>query len=291
MKKILILGGSGMLGHEFWLEMRAKHETWVTVRRPIDAFLADNGISKSKVIEGLDISNCEQLEQVVNDIRPEVVLNCIGIIKQIGAAKDPIQSISVNALLPHRLARICEKLNSKLILFSTDCVFSGKRGMYSENDIPDANDLYGRSKLLGEISDKKHVITLRSSIIGRELGTSHSLVEWFINHKGSKVEGYRRAIYSGFTTIEMARIVERFLMPNREFSGLWHVASDPISKFQLLLLLKERFKLAIEVEPNDVFCCDRSLSGMRFNQATGYQPPDWATMIDELAKSSERSSG
>ena len=163
-------------------------------------------------------------------------------------------------------------------------MFSGKRGGYTEADISDAEDLYGRTKYLGEVSAVPNALTIRTSIIGRELGTTYSLIDWFLAQKGGSIRGYRRAIYTGFTTLEMARIVERILTQHRELSGLWQVASAPINKYELLLLVRDKFGLAVHIEPDDNFVCDRSLLATRFNAATSYSPPDWSAMIGEMAR-------
>jgi len=180
-------------------------------------------------------------------------------------------------------------VNARLILFSTDCVFSGKKGGYTESDTADAEDLYGRTKLLGEIGDQSHVVTIRSSIVGRELGTSHSLMDWFLSQSGRQIRGYTNALYSGLTTVEMARVVELVLIKQHEFAGLWHVASEPISKCELLMLAKEEFGLNVEIAPFSEFHCDRSLRGERFARETGYKAPDWCTMLRELAEVSKES--
>lgn len=281
--KILILGGSGMLGHELWRHFRAGHETWVTLRRPGAEFARFGLFGDGRVFTGVDAMDFPTVAKVIREFRPDAVLNCVGIIKQLKEATSPIPSLTINALLPHRLAEVCGETGARLVLFSTDCVFSGRRGQYGEADVSDAEDLYGRTKYLGEIGSLPHVFTLRSSIIGRELGTAHSLVDWFLAQRGPRVRGYRRAIYTGFTTLEMARIVERILTAHRDLSGLWQVASAPINKYDLLGLLRESFQHPVEIEPYDEFVCDRSLSGARFAAATGYRAPDWAAMITELA--------
>jgi dTDP-4-dehydrorhamnose reductase len=281
--KILILGGAGMLGHELWRHFRAQHETWVTLRRPAAEYFRHGLFGDGRVFEGVDMADFVEVARVIGEFRPDAVINCVGIIKQLKEAQSPIPSLTINSLLPHRLAEVCGGAGARLVHFSSDCVFSGKRGGYTETDVSDAEDLYGRTKFLGEVTDAPHVITLRSSIIGRELGTAHSLVGWFLAQAGGRVRGFRRAIYSGFTTMEMARIVARVLMRHRELSGLWQVASAPINKFELLQLVREKFRLNIEIEPYDDFVCDRSLNGERFNAATGYRPPAWSSMIEELA--------
>ena len=285
--RILIIGGSGMLGHQLWRHFHKAHETWVTLRKPAASFRPWNLFDPAFTQVGVEAADFAQLDAVLQLVRPDVVLNSVGIIKQLKEAKSPIPSITINSLLPHRLAEICGQVNARLILFSTDCVFSGKKGGYTESDTADAEDLYGRTKLLGEIGDQSHVVTIRSSIVGRELGSAHSLIDWFLTQGGKRIKGYSHAIYSGLTTVEMARVVELVLTRRPDLTGLWHVASEPISKHELLLLAKEEFGLNVEIEPFSELHCDRSLRGEQFAQKTGYKAPDWRTMLRELAEVSK----
>lgn len=281
--KILIVGGSGMLGHQLWRHFRPNHETWVTLRRPAPEFAARGLFNDQRVFPGLDVMDFESVARAIRELRPDAVLNCVGIIKQLKEAKNAIQSLTINSLLPHRLAEVCGETGAKLVLFSTDCVFSGRRGSYQENDFADAEDLYGRTKFLGEVADAPHVITLRSSIIGREIGSTHSLVDWFLSQKAPRVNGFRGAIYTGFSTLEMARIVERVIDKQKHLHGLWQVASRPITKYDLLLLLRDNYGLSVQIDPVDEPACDRSLVGTRFNEATGYRAPSWPAMVAEMA--------
>lgn len=281
--KILIVGGSGMLGHQLWRHFSVRHETWVTLRRPAPEFERLGLFSDKRVFTGVDVADFESLARVIRELKPDAVLNCVGIIKQLKEAKNAIQSLTINSLLPHRLAEMCGETGARLVLFSTDCVFSGKRGRYQENDSADAEDLYGRTKFLGEVTDAPHAITLRSSIIGREIGSTYSLVDWFLSQKAPRVKGYRGAIYSGFTTLEMARIVERVLGEQKQLHGLWQVASEAITKYDLLRLLRDSYGLSVEIDPVDEPACDRSLVGTRFSETTGYRPPSWPAMVAEMA--------
>jgi len=282
MSRLLILGGDGMLGHQLLKSLRPRHETRVTLRGALESY-ADCGLfDAGNAFDRLPSDDLERLGELLARFRPDVIVNAIGVVKQREAAHDPIESLEVNSLFPHRLARLARRAGARLIHFSTDCVFSGRRGLYAESDPPDAEDLYGRSKLLGELSGAG-CLTLRTSIIGRELRRRLSLVEWFLAQRGT-VHGYRRAIYSGFTTLEMARILERIISGDPAASGLWHVASEPISKYALLLLLKRYYRLDTEVQPDETFVCDRSLDSRRFRAEFRYTPPGWEQMIAELAE-------
>ncbi len=219
---------------------------------------------RDRIITGCDATDFDSLLAVLARVRPQVVLNCIGVVKQRVASNDPLVSIPVNAVLPHRLARCCALLGARLVHISTDCVFSGRAGHYAETAVPDAEDLYGRSKLLGEV-DGVNAITLRTSIIGRELGSRNGLLEWFLSQQGS-VRGFTRAIFSGLTTDELTRVIARYVLPRPDLTGVWHVGAAPISKHDLLGILRDVYDRRIAIEPDDTVAIDRSLE---FDQVPG----------------------
>ena len=283
--RLLILGGSGMLGHQLWRVLHEQHETWVTLRRPVADFAKHNLFDEARSIQVDDITDDETLGRVLGQAKPEAFINCVGLIKQRDEASDEALTLRVNAEFPHLLAKRCGEAGARLIHFSTDCIFAGTKGNYTESDPSDAADLYGQSKHQGEVADA-HSVTLRTSVIGHELGTNLALLDWFLSQRGQAISGFTKAIYSGFTTLEMARIVDRILTQHPALSGVWHVASEPISKFALLQLCREKLGWEGVIEPNDEFVCDRSLNADRFNQATGYTPPSWEAMISELAQQS-----
>jgi len=287
--KILILGGSGMLGHKLWINLRQEHEVWVTVRQTYSPFPERPEFPVNYVRTDVDASNFDQVTRALASIQPDLVINCIGLIKQMGhLARDPVISISLNALLPHRISLICRAAKIRMIHISTDCVFSGKKGNYLESDQSDAEDLYGRSKFLGEVAYPPHSITLRTSIIGRELKTHLGLIEWFLSQKdGDTIHGYKRATFSGFTTHELSRVIMNEVIPHPELTGLYHVSSDPINKYDLLQMTNQAFGKKINILPDENFFMDRSLDSTRFRQATGYQPPSWAEMIQEMTQDSQ----
>ena len=279
--KVLILGGSGMLGHKLWQVFSSRFETYVTLHRDFKAYERYKLFDSARSVEHVSAEKFESIVRAIDAVRPEVMINCIGIVKQAEAAKNPVTSIEINALFPHRLARLCQVRGMRLIHISTDCVFSGRKGNYSENDLSDAEDLYGRTKFLGEVS-YEDCLTLRTSMIGRELETSHGLIEWFLSQEGKTVGGYTRAIFSGFTTNALAEIIARIVVEQPEMHGVWHVASDPVSKFDLLSLVKQVYRLNIKIEPDEAVVCDRSLNADRFRQATGFVPPTWYDMIEQM---------
>lgn len=278
--RILIIGGDGMLGHQLLKFLHPRHEVKVTLRQDFSAYAAFGLFIRENTYDAADIRSLERLVEVLADFRPEAVINAVGIVKQRPDAKESIPSLEINALLPHRLALLCKGIGARLIHLSTDCVFSGKRGNYLESDPSDAEDLYGRTKYLGEVHETNS-LTLRTSIIGRELSRHTSLLDWFLARTGT-VKGFTNAIFTGFTTLEMSRIIEKMLLEYPDASGVYQVSSDPISKYELLLLIREKLGHEIEIIPDDVFCCDRSLDSTRFRNEFNYTPPSWAAMIEEL---------
>jgi len=281
--RVLILGGNGMLGHQLWRRFASRHETRVTLRMDIEAYSGLGEFDADHVFAGIDVRRECDLRGVFVEFRPEAVINAIGVVKQRDEAKAVLPSLELNAVFPHRLANICGDAGARLIHVSTDCVFSGDRGRYTEDDPSDARDLYGRTKYLGEVT-ADHCVTLRTSIVGLELSRKGSLIEWFLLQRGT-ISGYRKAIYTGFTTMEMAQIIERILTRHPDLAGVWHVASEPIDKYNLLSGLSARLgRDDIDIRPDDSFVCDRSLVADRFNAATGYHAPGWDEMLDELAE-------
>jgi dTDP-4-dehydrorhamnose reductase len=284
--RILILGGDGMLGHELLGHFAPRHETRVTLRQPVSAYASFGLFTPANSFGGIELASGDSLGPVFADFRPEAVINAAGIVKQRPTAEEAIPSIEVNALLPHRLALLCAKKGARLVHMSTDCVFSGRKGGYAETDPSDAEDLYGRTKFLGEVH-APNTVTLRTSIIGPELSRKTGLLEWFLAQRGT-IRGFRKAIFSGFTTVEMARIIERLLTRSPAPSGLYHVSSEPISKYDLLGLVKAALGLDMEIVPYDDFQCDRSLNSTRFRGEFGYRPPAWQAMVEELARQLRR---
>lgn len=280
--RILILGGDGMLGHRLLRDYSARHDVRATLRRGPEAYAELPLFRPDNCFFGIDARQAEPLLGVAAKFRPQAIVNCIGIVKQRDEAKAALPSIEINALLPHRLALLARAVGARLVHLSTDCVFSGKRGNYSEADVSDAEDLYGRSKYLGEVGGEG-CVTLRTSIIGLELSRKAGLVEWFLAQRGKTISGYRRAVYTGFTTAEMARIIERLLVERPQASGVYQVSSAPISKYHLLCRLNEACALGIGIDPDDAFFCDRSLDSSRFRAEFDYFPPGWEPMLAELA--------
>lgn len=281
--RVLVLGGYGMLGHKVYQVFRDHFDVYATVRRASGSHAPSAFFDVDRLIEGVDVLDVHAIEEVIKRLRPDVVVNCVGIIKQLREAQDPVASIATNSLLPHQLSALCRDAGCRLIHISTDCVFSGNRGAYTELDNPDPTDLYGRTKWLGELSDDSHALTVRTSIIGRELSGAHALVEWFLSQTGPTVPGFTNAIFSGLPTISLARLLVRVLQDHPDLHGLYHVSAAPISKCHLLELIREAYGLPLEVVPSPDLHIDRSLNSERFKAATGYAQPPWAELVHEMA--------
>ena len=276
--RVLVLGASGMLGNAVF-RLFAQSPSFLTMgslrSTNLLRYLAKD--LHNRIVCGVDVENLDSLTGLFKKSRPDVVINCIGMVKQLAAAVDPLVVLPVNALLPHRLARLCEVAGARLVHISTDCVFSGVKGMYTEADVPDVTDLYGLSKYIGEV-DYPHAITLRTSIIGHELSGSQSLVGWFLSQREG-VRGFRRAIFSGLPTVELALVIRDYVIPRPELHGLYHVSAKAINKYELLRLVANVYGKSVEIHPDDQFVIDRSLDSTLFCQATGYHPKEWSELI------------
>jgi dTDP-4-dehydrorhamnose reductase len=271
-----------MLGHRLWRELDRHVDAFATVRSSADDYASLDWFDPRRIIGAVDVLSDADLDRAMSAARPDVVINAVGIVKQRRDAESATTTIAVNALLPHRLADQCAAAGARLIHISTDCVFAGTKGAYTEADVPDAHDLYGRSKLLGEV-DRAGCLTVRTSMVGREIRTSRGLFEWFFSHRGEIVPGFTRARFSGLTTAELSRVIADIVQRQPELRGVWHVAGDPINKFDLLTIVNDAFRLGSTLRADESFVCDRTLDASRFMNATGYRPPSWAAMVAELA--------
>lgn len=280
--RILVLGASGMLGNAM-LRVLSERVDWTvygTVRTECPPLLAL--VKGGRLVTGIHVDKYDSLLAAFAQTNPDVVINCVGLVKQLANAENPLEAVPINTLLPHRLARICQLIGARLVHISTDCVFSGKKGNYSESDLEDAQDVYGRSKLLGEVI-YPHVVTLRTSIIGHELRGGHGLIDWFLSQQES-VKGYTDAIFSGLPTCELARVVRDFVIPNTKLHGVYHVAADSISKYDLLHLVNSVYHKGLHIEPDSSFHINRSLNASRFKEATGYVAPGWQELITKMCE-------
>ena len=280
---VLVLGASGMLGNAVLrsLGVDPRYAVFGTVRNKANRDRLPISL-RPRVRIGIDVEDFDALTRLFADVRPDAVINCIGVVKQVENSDDPLTVLPINAVLPHRLAGLSALARARFVHISTDCVFDGRDGNYNEGDRPNAEDLYGRSKLLGEV-DAAHAVTLRTSIIGHELGTSHGLVEWFLAQQ-NPVKGYRRAVFSGIPTVELARIIKDVVLPRPSLRGLYHVSADPISKHDLLGLVAEEYGKQTEIVADDAIRIDRSLDSSRFRAETGYEPPAWVDLVRSMRR-------
>lgn len=279
--KILIVGATGMLGYSLFSNLfdHEDYEVFGTVRNISGKESFFNNYLNN-LIFNVDINDFNSLEQAITVTKPDTVINCIGLIKQHNSSKQHINAIEVNSLLPHKLAQLCDKISAKLIHFSTDCVFNGKVGFYKENDLPDAIDLYGKSKNLGEVNYGPH-LTLRTSIIGHELGTSVSLIDWFLS-QSKQVNGFSKAIFSGLPTCYIAKLLADLIIPNKELSGLFHLSVEPIDKYSLLELVAKIYKKNIVINKSEDLVIDRSLDSSPLREKINYKIPKWHELIEYM---------
>lgn len=289
--RVLILGVTGMLGNAVYktLIKNDSFEVWGTLRQ---SNMLNYFPRTDRLLPGVDVLKTDELLSVFEQVRPHVVINCVGLIKQLSQAKDPLVVLPINALFPHQLAKICSLSNSRLIHISTDCVFSGKlaQGSYIETDPSDAEDLYGKSKFMGEVIHSSHAVTIRTSIIGHELNTNYALLDWFLSQRGS-IKGYINAIFSGLPTIELVKVIRDYIIPNKHLCGLYHVSAQAISKYQLLKLIADIYEKEITIEPESTVLINRALKSTRFEKETGYISPDWPTLIQKMHQERVASQG
>lgn len=279
--KLLVLGGGGMLGHKLCQVAAGRMEVHATFRgEPSPVVLAHFPALRQR--HPVRAESFQTVEHALDRVCPDAVVNCIGIVKQLDAGKDPVVCLTVNALFPHLLGRACRERGIRMITISTDCVFSGRTGNYSETNLTDAEDLYGRTKALGEVI-APNCLTLRTSIIGRELSGAHGLVEWFLAQAGRPIRGFTKAWFSGLTTLELSHVIVRALDDWPELDGLYQVAAAPISKHDLLSLIKDVCHVDVRIDPDESLICDRSLNGSKFREATGYEAPSWVEMVQEMS--------
>lgn len=279
--KIMVIGATGMLGNAMIRVLSEKTDWQVfgTARSESAKRFFTSGIA-ARLIFGVDVEQQDSLIKAFSQIRPDVVINCVGLVKQLVEADDPLLAIPINALLPHRLARLCDLAGARLVHMSTDCVFTGEKGNYRESDPSDADDLYGKTKLLGEVV-YPHTVTLRTSIIGHELQSAHGLVGWFLSQQ-ERCNGFTRAIFSGLPTVVLAQVIRDVVIQHPNLSGVYHIAAQPISKYDLLKSIASVYRKSIEIIPDDRLVIDRSLNADLFRAATGYVAPEWTALIKTM---------
>lgn len=285
--KVLIFGGNGMLGHKLVQAWQNKFDVYTTIRKSFAELKYLQIFERNKTFDNVEVENFASIEKIIDEVQPNVIVNAIGIIKQLPTSKNIVKTLEVNSIFPHKLAEICQAKNIRFITISTDCVFNGNKGNYTEEDISNAEDVYGKSKNLGEVIGE-NCLTIRTSIIGREIGTSHSLVDWFLSNDGKTVKGFTKAIYSGFPTIVLADILANLIENYPNLSGLYQISSNPIDKFSLLQIIREAYNANILIEKDTNFEIDRSLNCDKFKNATNFSPKSWEEMIRLMAEDSQK---
>ena len=275
-----------MLGHKLVQILNREFDIYTTLRGKFSNYEKFGIFKRDKTFENVSAGDLEKVEQVITNVKPDVIINAIGIIKQLPDSKNTIEVLRINSIFPHQLAELAGESGARLINISTDCVFDGKKGLYTETDIPNAADLYGKSKNLGEVTGE-NCLTIRTSIIGRELETKHSLIEWFLQNEDEKIEGFLNAVFSGFPTIVMAEIIADIIKNHEDLGGLYHVSSEPINKFDLLNLVKDAYQIEKKIEPFRDFKIDRSLDSTKFRTETNFKPQSWKEMIQMMRKDSD----
>lgn len=275
---ILILGANGLVGNEIfrYLSFNSEWNIFGAVRS--DSYISlypDH--SKKNILIFSDFLNDDSLSDFLKLSNPDIVINAVGVTKHRPDSENILKMVPINALFPHRLDYICKSLSIRLIHIGTDCVFSGDKGNYLESDLSDARDLYGKSKALGDLYNPGPV-TLRTSFIGHEMNSKLGLVEWFLSQKGV-CKGYSKAIFSGFPASYFALILQKYIIPNKNIRGLFHIASEPITKFDLLNIIANVYKIDIKIEKDDLLTINRSLNADLFNKLTGFVPPKWPELI------------
>jgi len=281
--RIVVLGASGMLGSTaFNVFNDYGYEVYGTVRsRAASERLR---AKRTSIIEGVTAENMESINEVFARVKPDVAINCMGIVKQDSNAQSIERVLPVNSIFPHRLASACKFGGIRMIHISTDCVFSGQRGNYSEEDIKDACDLYGISKGLGEVDDASGpALTLRTSVVGHELNSSRSLIDWFLaNQKSSEVQGYENVFYNGLSTVEVCKVVRMLAEKSEWRSGLLNLSGERISKGSLLRIVNEVYESGIQIQSVAEPVLNRTLDSSKFRELYGYSPPSWHEQIAEL---------
>jgi dTDP-4-dehydrorhamnose reductase len=284
---VLIIGVTGMLGHKLYQVLRPDFDVTGTIRGKFEDISRFDIFQRSEIVAGVDVMNVSSVELAISNARPDAVVNCAGVVKSLVPSSGMVAVVQLNSLFPHQLYQLCRARNIRLVQVSTDCVFSGTKGMYKEDDTSDAEDIYGKTKFIGEVNEP-NALTIRTSMIGRELSSANGLVEWFLSNEGRTVQGYTNAIFSGFPTLHLSRIIADIIKNQKPRDGLYNVSSEPIDKYRLLTLIKKAMGLNITIEKYPGYRIDRSLDSTKFREETGFVPLSWETMVDEFVQDAKR---
>tara|TARA_Y100000766_G_scaffold110909_1_gene94924 strand:+ start:130 stop:1002 length:873 start_codon:yes stop_codon:yes gene_type:complete len=281
--KIIILGCTGLLGNTITKNFLQNYDYEIyPIIRDFSKIKFFKQEYHKNFVEILNILDLSELEKTITPIKPDIIINCLGLTNKFSNnnAFEIQEFIEINSLFPHKLYQLCMQLNIRLIHFSSDCIFSGKKGAYSETDIPDPIDIYGKSKLLGEL-DYENCITIRKSVIGHELFSKNGLLEWFID-QNEVVQGYKKVIFSGLTALELSRLLAIYIIPSKNLKGIINVTGPSITKYDLLKKIARVYKKSINIIPNESVISNRSLNGSKFSNLSGYQPKSWNELINSM---------
>jgi len=273
--KVLVLGANGMLGSMVSTVLSADYDVEMTIRPGAAVHVG----MPARPVHRVNLLDSDELFPTLIAVRPDCVINCAGVIKQRSDSLEVLRTFPLNALFPHRLAQYCAAIGARMIHISTDCVFSGRTGYYDDDAPSDVDDVYGVSKRVGEVGSADHVLTLRTSIIGHEASNHHSLIDWFLAQKG-QIKGYRKAMYSGFPTVELARVLGDYVLPRPELHGVYNLSTEAISKFELLKIVRDVYGTDVDILPDDTVSIDRSLNSTVLRSLLGYQPPEWQQLVE-----------
>lgn len=280
--KVLVIGGTGMLGHKLVQRLGSQFDVWTTIRSKYADVKKYGIFLENRTFDTIDVTDEEKVFTEIRALKPDVVINAAGIVKRLATKDNIIETLTVNAIFPQKLATLSAECDFRLVTISTDCVFSGTGGGYTEESLADACDLYGQSKHFGEVYGPR-CLSIRTSIVGRELSSNESLVEWFLKNRGQTVKGFTKAIFSGFPTIVFADIIAHLIADHPSLAGLYHLSADPITKFDLLNLLNQYLQAGVNVVGDSDFEIDRSLDSTKFRKETGFIPQNWGEMIETMA--------
>lgn len=279
--KVLVLGAGGMIGHIMYAKLKKTCDVYGCLRRSIADYNQFKIFDPNKIFDGVDVNDFKNVETILNQLKPDVILNCIGITLRKKEINDLMACIDINSLFPHKLKAWVQNNGAHLIHFSTDCVFNGKNDFYNELSSPSANDTYGKTKYLGEVIGE-HCLTIRGSMIGRELYGKSELLEWALSQSGKTILGYKNVSYSGVTTSTMADLIEKIILSGTLLTGLWHVSSMPISKFDLLVKINNAFNLKMKINEESDHCSKKNLNSDKIKKQLGFVCPSWDEMITQL---------
>ena len=279
--KIIVLGASGLIGSYMFRELSKTFETFGTIRKSKIKYKDIALFKSNKIIDNIDILNLDNLNKLLESLKPNIIVNCIGVTKR-KISDNLLDVIKINSIFPHELVKWGLINSARIIHFSTDCVFNGLTGNYNEKSNTNAFDIYGKTKALGEIQ-YDNCLTIRSSFIGRELFDKTELLEWVISNNGKKIKGFKKTMYSGVSALFLSKFIKNIINDHIKLNGLFQLSTDiPISKYDLICLIRDCFDLNIEIIPeNNKYHCP-TLDNSKLKNKMNFEIPSWKEMLVEL---------